>query len=512
MHGELSIQVVTDAGARTVRASAGQTLAQALQSAGIRLNMRCAGRGLCEGCTVEFHETRIRACQHIPSADSAPFIIPERSLLAYQPKVVSEFRVNVSRAHDPLAEVPGMGAVIDIGTTTVAVLTVDLSTGQVLRRGAAFNRQMELGDDVLTRINLCCQDDGAVAHLQSLLIAGTIAPLLEEVDGELEACVIAGNTTMLHLFAGINPAPMGTAPYTPVFLEHQVIHAPPGWPQRLARCPVHLLPGSAAYVGADLAAGALASGLLYDEGPSLLVDVGTNGEIILAHDGEFFGCATAAGPAFEGAGLSSGVRAGDGAIAHLRITCDDRLELDVINEKRPMGLCGSAYIDFLAEARRAHWINATGRFERDDPRIANLPGCGKVLTLAGEGPSAVMISEADIARLLAAKAAVAAGVLTLLRRCSLAPGDIRRVYLAGGFGTHMSPRHAIACGLLSGFHIDQVEAVGNSALAGAYLALLDRTALEEMEHLARRVRVLDLNHDPDFENTYIDQLSLPCAD
>jgi uncharacterized 2Fe-2S/4Fe-4S cluster protein (DUF4445 family) len=249
-----------------------------------------------------------------------------------------------------------------------------------------------------------------------------------------------------------------------------------------------------AYVGADLCAGALASGLAYDDGPSLLVDVGTNGEIILKHDGALHGCATAAGPAFEGAGLTNGMRAGPGAIE--RIWFDPEPHAKVIGRKKAVGVCGSGYIDLLAEGRRVGLLNERGRLSKLDR-----------LRLADD----VFVTEADIAHLLQAKAAIAAGILTLLHRVGLEPSQIKRLYLAGGFGMHLDVPNTIACGMLPGFVPEQVQVIGNSSLAGAYLALVDGGVLEELSRLARQLNVVELNLDPDFETRYIDQLALPAG-
>lgn len=641
---EVHLPGTADAG--SVRVARGATIADAMRLAGIPLNTRCGGRGICDGCMVDLVEgqvtratTReiihaeagegeavpIRGCQCVVAPDSSDHLargeqkivlcVPPRSLLAYQPQVVTDFRTNVSRVNDPLwqqcrveweqwagdpgrfvqaiirdralrlplrpewedlfADVPqstplfatiqrrpdcwlltaisaspalnALGAAIDIGTTTVAVLLIELSSATVVGRAAQFNRQMQLGDDVLTRINLCCNDAGNVAELQRAVIEQTIAPLLREALAQagasemerLKCCVIAGNTTMLHLLAGIDPAPMGTSPFTPVFLEHRVYRAEQlaAWPEDLAPdCDLHLLPGPAAYVGADLSAGILASGLLYDDGPSLLVDVGTNGEIVLKNGGQLTGCATAAGPAFEGAGLSSGVRAGDGAIGHLHLELDPpAVELDIVggqHKRKPIGVCGSGYIDFLGEGRRVGLLNHVGRFDVEPghplaSRIAAIPHAGKgffLTTPAGDGSAptsiaqggvtsdrGVIVTEADIARLLAAKAAIAAGVLILLQRQGLSTKDVKKVYLAGGFGTHMSARHAIGCGLLPGFAPQQIQPIGNSALAGAFLALLDSTALDEIARACHGMEIVDLNLDPAFEDTYVEQLCLPEA-
>jgi len=314
---------------------------------------------------------------------------------------------------------------------------------------------------------------------------------------------------------------MGIAPFTATFLEHRVLDTDAiglsacGFDAKQAP-PVHLLPGAAAYVGADLLAGVVACGLVYHDRPTLLVDVGTNGEIIFKHKGQLHGCATAAGPAFEGAGLTCGVRAGDGAISHIAFENDPlSVRTEMIGDGRPNGLCGSAYVDFLAEARRVGLLSATGRLDKtaaiaiSDDRLA----CGKsglAFRMAyGSGKEEIVVSEVDVAHLLQAKAAIGAGILTLLERAGLTPADVERLYLAGGFGQHLNPAHAIACGLLPGFVPEQVHEVGNTSLGGAYLALLDKTALHEMERTAARMEVVELNLDPGFEDRYIEQLSLP---
>ncbi|NJL31821.1 MAG: ATP-binding protein, partial [Phycisphaerales bacterium] len=254
----------------------------------------------------------------------------------------------------------------------------------------------------------------------------------------------------------------------------------------------------------------------YDTGPCLLVDVGTNGEILLKHGDRVLGCATAAGPAFEGAGLSSGIRAGRGAISQISFNLNPfEIVTKVIGEDRPIGLCGSAYIDFLSEARAAGLLNPFGRFEPHD-----VPGASEhfkshddhasaMVVARGRGGQALLVTETDIATLLQAKAAIAAGIETLLEQAQVKAAEITTVYLAGGFGTHMDHRHAIACGLLPGFVAEQVKVVGNSSLAGAFLALLDQGAMEEMKKLAMQVEVLELNLVPGFEDRYIDHLQLP---
>jgi len=584
-------------------------LSEVLRRAGLPLNTRCGGLGLCDGCLIELVDGRlahlhagqtvsttpggapklVRACEYCPDASAASIRIPLRSSLRHQAQIVSDYKIGVSFSHDPLyqqlrvpqadaagglaqaighlrpglpirispivdetfmprgdvyaglehrgdhrlvtrvsdlPECTALGAAVDIGTTTVVLMLVNLIDGNVIARASKFNEQMHAGDDVVTRINLCSSDPAMLNHLHHAVTSQTILPLLKEAiheagrsASEVRCMVFTGNTTMLHLLAGVDPSSMGIAPFTPGFLAHRVMNAsgvfddsplPP-------EMPCHLLPSAAAYIGADLTAGIVATGLLYDPGPSLLVDVGTNGEIILKHGDQLLGCATAAGPAFEGAGLSCGMRAVGGAVSRVTITADPAsVRYDVIGSPgtHPIGICGSAYVDFLADARAAGILTETGRFNLDavaglGNRIIRWDGREIAFRLAnGTGKQPIVISEHDIASLLQAKAAIAAGILTLLDQFHLRPHDIRNVYLAGGFGTHMDRSAAISCGLLPGFTPEKVCSVGNTSLAGAFLSLIDAGLLAETCATATQIRVIELNLDPNFEARYIDQLSV----
>jgi len=451
-------------------------------------------------------------------------VVPARSLLRHEPAVVAEFRLNIPWAREPRFPEARHGVAVDIGTTTVALLLCDLATGRVMGEASAFNSQIRFGEDVLTRIQLCSTDPEGLRQLQRAVAVETINPLLQDAcrqagvaPREIGGMTVAGNTTMLHLLAGVDPTSMGVHPFRPVFLEHR-IYAPRDLGLEFGDgvAQVHLLPGPAAYVGADLAAGMVATGLLYDEGPALLVDVGTNGEIIAKVGDRLIGCATAAGPAFEGAGLTSGTRAVHGAIERVRLRTDPfAAEFGLIGSTdRPLGICGSAYVDFLWEARRTGLLQAKGRF--DDAFCARAGDnvqrdtYGRKLRLHSRGAAGpVWVSELDVARLLQAKAAIAAGISTLLHLLGTAPRDVKRLYLAGGFGLHLSLEHAIGCGLLPGFAVEQIQVVGNTSLGGAFLALHDRSLLEEMAVACRTMEAIELNLQPGFEDAYIDQLVLP---
>ncbi|MFO1487916.1 MAG: ASKHA domain-containing protein [Verrucomicrobiota bacterium] len=540
-----NIEVRLDSGEtrRLVASDETRSLADILAAQGLPLNTRCGQRGRCRGCemdlisgSVSVDGTRVtapavvKACRARLAGDLA-FHLPDRSRLEHRPQVSETFEIAVPYAHQPLFPfTPGRDTAfaVDVGTTTVVVLLVDLKTGDVLSRAGGFNEQIRFGDNVVTRIE-AAQKPEQLAAMQRAVVMETIQPLLKralEQAGRpaerIAGGTIAANTTMLHLLAGEDPTPLGVAPFTPRFIAGRTLAAREVGlvAEGLAvETPIQLLPGIAAYVGADITAGMLATGMCYDEKPALLVDIGTNGEIVLQADGRFFGCATAAGPAFEGCGLSCGTRARTGAVSDLSLALNPfLLKVEVIGATslaRAEGICGSAYLDFLATARQIGLLGTTGRFElrrweelpethrwsNDDQRAVRLA--------ARNGPDDLRISEVDVALLLQAKAAIGAGIEVLLETAGIRAADVGTVYLAGGFGMHLDVAHAIAIGLLPGFDVRQVKVVGNTSLAGALLALLDRTLLAEMENLRARVRVVELNLTDGFEDRYVEHLLLP---
>jgi uncharacterized 2Fe-2S/4Fe-4S cluster protein (DUF4445 family) len=519
-------------------------LADVLAAYGLPLNTRCGRRGLCRGCEVILQAgdlledtgvlaspATVRACQARATA-RAIIHIPSRSRIGHKPQVTDTFEIAVPCAHQPLfTPVSGLrdtAFVVDVGTTTVVVLLVDLVTGQVLSRAGAFNEQIRFGDNVVTRIEAARKPE-TLAAMQRAIVMETIQPLLLRVcdraqrpAGRIAGGAISGNTTMLHLLTGQDPTPLGIAPFTPRFIKGKQVSA---GDIHLAAAglapetPLQLLPGIAGYIGADITAGIYATGMVFDPAPSLLVDIGTNGEIVLQKGGKLTACATAAGPAFEGSGLRCGTRAREGAVSDIRLALNPfQLETQIIGNvplARANGFCGSAYVDFLATARNTGLLQATGRFdtmawERVPPRHRLMDNGERALGFGdANGAGALRVGEVDVALLLQAKAAIGAGIEILLNTAAVTAADIGRLYLAGGFGMHLDVAHAIAIGLLPGFREEQVRVVGNTALAGALLALLDRNILQEMENLSCQVEVLELNLADDFEDRYIDHLMLP---
>jgi uncharacterized 2Fe-2S/4Fe-4S cluster protein (DUF4445 family) len=531
---------------RPLRVEADQlqlSIAEILYSHGVLLNTRCGRQGICDGCEVELlggmvtdldsgcpltagtAPVRFRACrsQFVPAGGVA-IRVPLRSLAVHAPVATAEFRIRIPFSHQPLFD-GQLAASIDVGTTSVTVAVFDLADGAILATMSAPNAQSHWGQDVLSRIACCQRDPRAVAALQEAVCTKTIVPLIEQCLDEcgagsrgLAGATVAGNAVMLHLLAGEDPTPLGRAPFETVFTCHRLLEAGAiglAGPGLAGDRPIHLLPSASAYVGADVVAGAIATGLAYGEGPSMLLDLGTNGEIILKHGRQTLACATAAGPAFEGMGLTCGMTASRGAISRARVeAATASIETDVIGGEAPRGICGSAYIDLLAEGRRMGLLDCLGRFQFDDaaalrPLQGYFNGEMTIRVSGDVEQKPIVLTEGDIAALLQAKAAVAAGALTLLARSGIDAGDVRAAFVAGAFGTQLDAEHAVDIGLLPAGFRGRVEAVGNTSLAGAYTVALDRQILDDAERYANEVEVVELNFDNLFEARFVDQLLLP---
>ena len=419
-----------------------------------------------------------------------------------------------------------LGLAVDIGTTTVVAMLVDLNLGKVLAKASMYNQQIAKADDVASRISYCSSAD-AVGELQRLVVDDTVNQLVRRLCQETGASghqigrlAVSGNTVMIHLFLGLSPESIGRIPFQPVANVHgEYVAEDLG----LAIAPhgvVDVVPSVAGYVGGDVTSDMYVANLRMRSQPTLLVDIGTNGEIVFSEEGRMVACATAAGPAFEGYGLSHGCRASTGAIEHIRFDGSLEFELEVIGGTKPIGLCGSAIVDFVACGLHCGLLNRMGRFDvemlkaggryLDDEQLC---GTSKACLIADSAASGtgrpLFVSEQDLAEVMKAKAAVYAGMKTLLATQDRAFGDIERFCLAGGFARHLDLRNAISMGLLPELSLDRFDVIGNGSLAGAFLALVEFEAMAAYEALVRLPEVIELNLEATFESNFIDALALP---
>jgi uncharacterized 2Fe-2S/4Fe-4S cluster protein (DUF4445 family) len=414
------------------------------------------------------------------------------------------------------------GAAVDIGTTTVAVQLVRLHDARILATRSDYNGQIPCGLDVISRINYARRPE-RLAELRGRVL-DTINRLLEQVcrgqgvtAGEICNAVLSGNTTMTHLLLGLPPEFIRLAPYTPTILDAPYLTAgdvglaihPEAW--------VYLSPAVGSYVGGDITAGALCTDLATEaEAPSLFIDIGTNGELVVGNRDFLLTCACSAGPAFEGGGIECGMRAALGAI--------ERVEVDpatgvprcaTIGGGPARGICGSGMISLLAELLRTGWMDPAGRLARDRSSPAIRVDGRQARYILGPAPGGakdggpLAVSELDIDNVRRAKAAIYAACSLLLRQAGLSFGDLAAVCIGGGFGRYLDLDQAICLGLLPDLPRERFRYIGNSSLLGSYMVLISQDFRRRQQELARRMTYIDLSSDPDYMEQYTAALFFP---
>jgi uncharacterized 2Fe-2S/4Fe-4S cluster protein (DUF4445 family) len=420
-------------------------------------------------------------------------------------------------------EIRPYGLAIDIGTTTVTVHLVALARGTVETSAAAYNGQIRHGEDVISRIVFAGREDGLETLRQAVL--ETIHHLLDQLreragvrPEEILKATIAGNTTMVHLLLGIPPESIRRTPYIPAVSQPPAYRAGEIGLGIHPEAQVDCLPAVASYVGADIAAGVLATRMVEADALTLFLDVGTNGEMVLGHRDWLVACACSAGPAFEGAGVGDGMRASAGAVEEVWIH-SETLEptIRVIGGGRPRGLCGSGLISLLAELFVTGVIDRGGNVRLDAPtRRARMGQHGPEYVVAWPeetaGGKAIALSKVDVDNLMRAKAAVYAGFSVLASSVGVDLQDVQRVLVAGAFGQYINVEKAIQIGLLPDLPWDRFQFLGNTSVRGAYLSLISRTARREASEAARKMTYLELSADNRFYDAFTAALFLPHTD
>jgi uncharacterized 2Fe-2S/4Fe-4S cluster protein (DUF4445 family) len=439
--------------------------------------------------------------------------------------VVTALLTRANGSYEVIAVHPGVrprayGVAVDVGTTTVVVHLVDLTSGATLGAAAALNRQIALGDDVISRIIRAGEPGGlerlrtAALETANLLIGG-LARTHGVARDEIIGAVCAGNTTMVHLLLGLPPAEIRREPYIPVATSSLSYHADDVGLRIHPGALVTTVPGVSSYVGGDITADVLAAGMDGTEELSMLIDVGTNGETVIGGQDFLVCCACSAGPAFEGGGITWGMRAAKGAIQRVEVTPEGTLAWRTIGAARPRGLCGSGLVDLLAELLRAGYMDRGGRLRPDAPVVREGPDGLEVLVVPAAEAAAgtdIVLTAADIENLLRAKAAVYAGAALLARRLGVALQDIRRVYVAGGFGTYLDIQKAILIGLLPDVPPERVTFIGNGSVAGAKMTLLSYEVWRRAIEVAQKMTYRELSTDPAFMEEYVSAMFLPHTD
>jgi uncharacterized 2Fe-2S/4Fe-4S cluster protein (DUF4445 family) len=422
-----------------------------------------------------------------------------------------------------IAPLVPLGFAIDLGSSRLAFYLLDLGQGRIIAQESVSNPQIPHGEDILTRINFA-RDQHGRQHLQRLLIEcfnDNMVRMLAErglAVTDVYAVTTAGNTTMSHFLLGLDASGLCREPYIPVANQFPWLHAEDLGLHSHPRALVYLFPNVGSYFGGDLLAGILASGMNRSGDINILVDVGTNAEVVVGNRDWLIACAGAAGPALEGGVVERGMMANPGAIDRVRID-PETLEphFSVLGDKKPLGICGSGLIDLTAEMFMAGILTIQGKINSRlaSPRIVTTPdGPAYVVAFATETDDSrdLLVSEIDIGILLKSKAAMYTILNVITRKVGVGFGDLKHFYVAGSFGNHIDPAMAVRIGMIPDLPLATYQGLGNTAGRGAAMVLLDRALIGEIERICRQITYVELNVNMELMNEFRGALFLPHTD
>lgn len=465
----------------------GRLLSDWLSEHGYDIAMPCGGRGVCRNCRVELAEGgEVLACRTVIPAGGFTIVAPET-------QTECDVRETAGGEDVYLA--------LDVGTTTLALSAVNARDGGIIGRISMLNPQRSCGADVMNRILAC--KNGKLTEMRELLLRDVrkmIGALGVIRAGKMYA---VGNPTMLHIFCGISPEGMGAYPFTPAFTETKRL---PGDGFGLPVGEVVVMPSASAFIGSDVTAGVMAVDL-QKHSASMLVDIGTNGEIVLNVGGKLFTASTAAGPALEGANISCGVGGVGGAVSKVYVA-DGKLIFRTIGDKKPIGVCGCGLVELIAALLDLGVIDETGYLEGDEYKIAGIheDPDGRIIS---EGDTGLTLTRRDVREFQLAKSAIYAGIMTLIGKSGIDPSRICAVYIAGGLGFYLNFVCAVRVGMLPACLISKLRACGNSALTGAEACASDGAKLELVAEIAGKCRNVELNSEPEFSELFVENMIFP---
>ena len=486
---------------KTVKVYKGTKISDAAIMAGVKLSLPCGGKGRCGRCMVIIGNKcgeRVLACQTGIESD-VNVIIPSED----QSKVIASTDHRKVKLDDITPLTSGYGLAIDIGTTTVAVDMIDLNKGIEVYNAANVNLQRSRGEDVLSRMQYA--EEGGTEELRSLVLSA-INSLIDSYEGPnfskdmISSAYIAGNTVMTHLFLGVDPSSIREAPYEPIVKRATITGSESGLkisPSAKVIC----MPCVSSYVGGDITSDIVYSGMDRSDELALLIDIGTNGEVALGNKEIMITCSSSAGPAFEGANMTSGMLARPGAIDSVWII-DGKINYTTIGDVDPRGICGSGIIDLLAQLFKNGFIDKRGNFT-NKADVKN-----DVFEIA-EG---VVITQDEIKNIILTKAAIYSAVSSLVKNVGVDFSNIEKIHIAGGFGNFIDMESAITIGLFPDVNRNKYSYLGNASLAGAKHALLSQTFRERIDVVFERMTYLDLSSNHVFFDEYMSAQFLPHTD
>lgn len=480
---------------RKLFANDGASLLDVLRSVGVFISAACGGNGTCGKCKVRLISGTVGGVS--PDFDncilSCSAIVKGNIEIELINPIISE----LTDASSVLPTEADIFGVVDIGTTVIAAATVSESDGKILSALTEMNPQGAYGADVLTRISAC--NDGKLKILQELATS-KISDMLTSLGGgrRFKRVVIAANTTMQHILLGVDPSSIGVYPFTPSFTNTQYRN---GAELGIPADEICVLASASAYIGSDITAGAVALNIHNDARTVMLVDVGTNGEVLISHKGKIYAASTAAGPALEGASIECGVAGVKGAISSVGYD-NGELVISTVDGEYPVGICGSGLIDLIKVLTEEGIIDQTGAFDYDnDSPLSRKLSIDKFYLTDN-----VYLSAADIRQFQVAKAAISAGIEALLDNLNIGAADVDLVYIAGGLGNHMKIDSAIRVGMLPKEFLQKTVLIGNTALLGAAFASKSNGNIRTIEEVASKVNVVELSFSEFFRIRYIENM------
>lgn len=532
----------------------GDNLLRVLLDAGFFVDNPCNGTGVCGKCKVRVRG-EITAVSPIGETEKRllkPEEIEDGIRLSCMTGVYGDIVVETlqkERKHRVLTggHMPefkrdiykdGYGVAVDIGTTTVVMALIDLKSGEEIASASGINAQKHFGLDVLTRITYE-YDHGqeGIAALQKAIVDAMNEMLdemcasaagekgAEEIRSEIREIVVAANCTMTHMLLGVDARSIGRAPYAPVFLEAQTCPASEIGLKAAKDTVLYCLPQVSAYIGADIVAGAYVCELEKQTGNVLFIDIGTNGEIVLASNGTMLSCSCAAGPALEGMNISCGMRAADGAVEDVELA-ETGVVIRTIGDAEPAGLCGSGILAAVRELIRNGFLKKTGAFiqadaledgdwrrkilrleKTDDSREEARAKKREAVLCSGE--KEILVTQDDVRQVQLAKGAILSGFTALLQEAGITMEQLDRVLIAGQFGAHLPAESLVGVGILPPAVKEKIVYVGNSSKTGAYMALMSKQARKEMEALAEKIGYFELAETEDYERVFAACMRFP---
>ena len=520
---------------RKIKCEQGANLLKVLLDAGVFVDNPCNGMGKCGKCKIQLLDGKISEMSVTEEALLSKEEINEGIRLACLCEVVAAVEIKLlqkERKHKVLTEgyLPefekdsfenGYGVAIDIGTTTVVTSLINLKTGEEIANASMINAQKHFGLDVLTRITYEYEHpETGVGELQKAIVSSINTMIAEccleaSVDKkEIREIDVAANCTMTHMLLGVDARSIGKSPYKPVFLEAKRLLAKEIGIEAGDETVLYCLPQVSAYIGADIVAGTYVCELEKEKGNVLFIDIGTNGEIVLVHNGKLLCCSCAAGPALEGMNISCGMRAAEGAVEDVKIS-ENGIVLKTIGDQQPAGLCGSGILAVIKELLQVGLVKKTGVFikkdklEESDYRFDLIRMNGAKREFVLNKQPELIVTQGDVRQVQLAKGAILSGFVALLNKAGLSMDDLDKVMIAGQFGAHLPAESLTGTGILPKEVEDKLVYVGNTSKTGAYMTLMSEKVKSEMEDLAQKMEYMELAETDNYERIFAESMIFP---